>query len=213
MKSKPHVSNDTKGRILETALHLFNDLGLAKVTLRTIAKEMGISQGNLNYHFKKRDDILEALYLQLVAKMDESVASLQITNFDLKNSFEVSKTMMLRFYDYRFFMLDFVQIMRDNQNIRTHYRELSQLREMQFMAMLQMWVEIGLIRAEEFEGDYANLYLRMHIIGDFWASTAYIKGELTSEKLLKYCHASFQNIYPYLTQQGKEEFHNFLKTK
>ena len=53
---------DTKEIIINTALKLFNTEGLSKVTLRTIANKMGISQGNLNYHFKKRDDIIEALY-------------------------------------------------------------------------------------------------------------------------------------------------------
>ncbi|HED09125.1 MAG TPA: TetR/AcrR family transcriptional regulator, partial [Caldithrix abyssi] len=61
---------DTREKILHTALTLFNRQGLPRVTLRAIAKEMGISQGNLNYHYKKRDEIIEALYFQLVARID-----------------------------------------------------------------------------------------------------------------------------------------------
>ena len=169
----------TKERILATALDLFNERGIASVTLRTIAQAMGISQGNLNYHFKKRDDILEALYLQLVAKMDAGVANMQGTEINLQLFFDLSKTMMQQFYEYRFFMLDFVQIMRNNQVINEHYTQLSRLREMQFLGLFHLWIEAGFMRAEAFENEYKNLYVRMNILGDFWLSTAFIQQQLS----------------------------------
>jgi AcrR family transcriptional regulator len=97
---KPNTSsNNTKSKILATALKLFNELGLAKVTLRNIAKKMGISQGNLCYHFKKREDILEALYHQLVTLMDEVVHQAGMSLPTLSSSFQTSKKMMQHFYD------------------------------------------------------------------------------------------------------------------
>ena len=68
---------NTKDRILDTSLELFNSLGLSKVTLRTIANKMGISQGNLNYHFKKREEIIETLYFQLVQNIDNSMLDIE----------------------------------------------------------------------------------------------------------------------------------------
>ena len=110
----------TKEIILDTSLELFNSLGLSKVTLRTISKEMGISQGNLNYHFKKREDIIETLYFQLVQNIDNSMSRIQ----EPKNPFQllvsISQTIMFNFYEYRFFLLDFVQIMRENNKIRNY---------------------------------------------------------------------------------------------
>ena len=198
----------TKERILATALHLFNERGIASVTLRTIAQEMGISQGNLNYHFKKRDDILEALYLQLVAKMDANVANFQVTAINLQFFFDLSKMMMLQFYEYRFFMLDFVQIMRNNQVINQHYTQLTQLREMQFLGLFQLWIEAGFMRPEAFENEYKNLYVRMNILGDFWLSTAFIQQDLSEASIDKYAAIIFENIYPYLTLTGQDAFQN-----
>ena len=60
--------SETKLKIIKQALHLFNNNGTSNVSLRAIAKETGISIGNLQYHFKKREDIIEALYFQLVDK-------------------------------------------------------------------------------------------------------------------------------------------------
>lgn len=210
MKKTTNTTKKTKPRILNTALRLFNELGLAKVTLRSIANEMGISQGNLCYHYKKREDILEALYHQLVAKMDEVIALASSSPPSLATSFMVSKEMMQHFFDYRFFMLDFVQIMREQKKIHEHYQQLSQLREQQFIGMFQLWVQEGLMRPEEFEGEYQSLYIRYNILGDFWLSSAITKGAINFEVVEEYNLIIFQNIYPYLTPKGKKQFKEII---
>ena len=68
---------DTKSRILETALALYNEQGIQSVTNRHIAAEMGISPGNLHYHFRHTDDIIVALYEALSVEMDELVRGLE----------------------------------------------------------------------------------------------------------------------------------------
>ena len=51
----------TKEWILETACRLFNEHGSQAVSTKRIAKEMGISPGNLYYHFKNKEEIIRAL--------------------------------------------------------------------------------------------------------------------------------------------------------
>jgi len=131
--------------ILNTSLELFNSQGLSKVTLRTIAKKIGISQGNLNYHFKKREDIIEALYFQLVNNIDKSMLGLQQSKDVLQLMVDISQTIMSNFYEYRFFLLDFVQIMRENKKIKTHYAELTTQRELQFSMLFNLLIENKII--------------------------------------------------------------------
>ena len=109
---------NTKAVILDNALELFNSQGLAKVKLRTIAKHMGISQGNLNYHFKKREDIIEALYFRLIESLNAHMAGNPDDKNILKMLFSMSNSVMHDLYNYRFFLLDFVQIMRENEKIK-----------------------------------------------------------------------------------------------
>ncbi len=210
MKAEKSKGINTKARILMTSLHLFNKLGLSKVTLRTIAKEMNISQGNLNYHFKKRKDILEALYFQLVELMNSRFEQVSFEEISLKSSFENIQVMMHNFYDYRFFMLDFVQIMRENERISKHYRQLVELRQKQFLGLFKLLENEGLIRSEEIEGEYLHLYTRMNIMGDFWLSSAICTQELSPVLIDKYSRIIFMEFYPYLTLKGKEQFREII---
>ncbi len=56
------VATRTRDRILEASLALFNADGLAKVSTHRIAAELGISPGNLHYHFKAKQLIVVALF-------------------------------------------------------------------------------------------------------------------------------------------------------
>ncbi|GGB71179.1 TetR/AcrR family transcriptional regulator [Henriciella pelagia] len=51
----------TRERIVETARQLFNRLHYANVTTAMLAEAVGISEGNLWYHFKTKRDLLEAI--------------------------------------------------------------------------------------------------------------------------------------------------------
>lgn len=51
----------TRDQILVTARRLFNEQGYARVTMRALADTLGISVGNLTYHFARKQDIVDAL--------------------------------------------------------------------------------------------------------------------------------------------------------
>ncbi|WP_055135753.1 TetR/AcrR family transcriptional regulator [Pseudomonas corrugata] len=52
----------TRDRILECALHLFNEKGEPNVSTLEIANEMGISPGNLYYHFHGKEPLILGLF-------------------------------------------------------------------------------------------------------------------------------------------------------
>ena len=53
---------DTRGNILEVSLGLFNERSPAQVTTAEIAAAAGIAEGNLHYHFRRKADLLVALF-------------------------------------------------------------------------------------------------------------------------------------------------------
>ncbi len=195
----------TKKKILQTALALFNSKGMAKITLRSIANEMGISQGNLNYHFKKRDDIVEALYVQIVERINSSIANSKEAENPLEAVFSISKSMLFIFYEYRFFLLDFVLIMRENSKVKAHYIQLMKQRAIQFTALIDVLIEEELMRQKIIPNEYENLFKRFQILSDFWMSSVVVeKDEITKALVNDYSEIIYQTIFPYLTIKGQE---------
>jgi AcrR family transcriptional regulator len=197
----------TSEKIIDTSLDLFNTLGLSQVTLRTIAKELGMSQGNLNYHFKKRDDIIEAIYYRLVADMDASMAKVDSSKIGLQLLYDISVAVMTNTFKYRFFFLDFIQIMRENEKINTHYKKLIELRASQMTGLFGVMVSEGLLRAEQLNNEYHHLYKRTQIFSDFWMTSAEIENKTIEKSTIdQYLETITQSIFPYLTEKGIEEY-------
>lgn len=201
---------NTKELILETSLNLFNTFGLSKVTLRAIAKEMGISQGNLNYHFKKREEIIEVLYFQLVEMMNTEIANMTNSQSVLQMIFDSSKISMNCLYSYRFFMRDLYIIMNENSKIHNHYTQLQEIRLVQFTQIFNGLIHQEIMRKEEFENEYKRLYVRMNILGDNWINAQELLNEEIEDPVKHYQLILFETIYPYLTEKGKLEFHKII---
>ncbi|NJB82336.1 TetR/AcrR family transcriptional regulator [Wenyingzhuangia aestuarii] len=197
----------TKQKILATSLVLFNQYGLSKITLRSIAKEIGMSQGNLSYHYKKREDIIEALYHQLVLKIDEKIQATTPSSVTVKTLYDIARTTITLFYEYRFFFLDFTQIMREHENIRIHYNQLMTLRKKQTLDLFEILIKQELIRPEKIANEYDHLYTRIQIISDFWMTSKSLEHASISLKTTEdYIKIISESIYPYLTQKGIKEY-------
>lgn len=59
----------TRDLILDVALVLLNERGESVVTSVDLATEMNISPGNLYYHFKGKEEVVEELYAQFHARV------------------------------------------------------------------------------------------------------------------------------------------------
>lgn len=113
--------NKTKSRILDASRQLFNKKGFSDVTIRMIAAELNISSGNLNYHYKKRKDILEALYFEVVAVFDQRIENLGKRQINLMTVKEDVISSLKRMIDYRFFWTDLYNLLRLNEKIKEHF--------------------------------------------------------------------------------------------
>lgn len=204
--------NDTKQKILTQSLNLFNDYGISNVSLRTITDALGISVGNLQYHFKKREDIIEGLYFQIVEKIDK-VTFVKSDNL-LESFFTISTEMLKIFYEYHFFLLDFVAIVRNNQKIKKHYAKLSKQREKEFFRIVDRLIENDIFRKEILKNEYHNLYKRTKVVSNFWFSSVLIQNDNLSQKSIKeYSLLISQSVYPYLTKKAKVQYHSIFPTQ
>ena len=68
----------TKQKILDSAVKLFNQDGLVNVRLQHIADEAFVSVGNMTYHYRTKELIVQAIWEQLVKKQRDLLAEFRI---------------------------------------------------------------------------------------------------------------------------------------
>lgn len=54
--------DQTKARILESAMEIFRERGYEATTMRAIAKKAGVSLGNAYYYYQSKDHLIQAFY-------------------------------------------------------------------------------------------------------------------------------------------------------
>lgn len=202
----------TKDRILEAALRQFNEVGTDQATVRSIAEEVGISHGNLCYHYKNTDALIEALYDRLAEEVEEPVRQIQDPDYGLAAMIRQAEAAFRLLYKYRFLLLDFVRIIRRIDPIREKFRVLMQLRRRQFHAAFQQLIAKGLMRKEWVPGLYDHFITNLLILGDNWISNAEIHFDEKGEEVIRYYFDAFLGgLVPYLTEKGLEEYRRWLE--
>jgi len=114
----------TRDRILETSLLLFNDEGEHNVTTVDIANEMDISPGNLYYHFKGKESIIESLFARFDSEFSAMLRESGEARLDLKDYWFFVYVVFEEIYKYRFLFVDLGDIMLRYSDIEKRFRRL-----------------------------------------------------------------------------------------
>jgi len=109
-----------KLEILETARTLFNESNTQAVTTNHIAKAMGISPGNLHYHYSNREEIIRLLYTQMREEMTLSIEELPRTLASLN---EHQKILIGIQWEYRFFFRELLFLLSRDEVLQKRYIE------------------------------------------------------------------------------------------
>lgn len=196
----------TKDKILQKALALFNEFGVPNITLRRIAAEMNISQGNLNYYFKKREDIIEALYYQLLETFNTEKDRLDNEIVDLNFVLDSTRAGMEALFRYRFLMIDFNQNMRENPKLHEHFIMLEQVRRITYLKSFDIAIANGIMRPPAFEGEYEGLNERIRVFSDYWIASAAVYKEPEETTVDKYHKLLVETFFAYFTEPAREQF-------
>lgn len=114
----------TKDRILQTSLLLFNEEGEPNVTTVDIANEMEISPGNLYYHFRGKEIIIEELYEIFDHEMTEILAAPIQKKVNVQDSWFYLYVVFEHIYNYRFFYFNLTDIIQRYEKIQRRFKRL-----------------------------------------------------------------------------------------
>ncbi len=140
------ATSKTRDRILETSLALFNAHGLPSVSTHRIAAELGISPGNLHYHFKAKRLIVEWLVrrftqrLTVLGQAAEAVRAVDDLWVSLHLTFEAVN-------EYRFVFRDMAYIEGEYPETAARLRALVGQSLLGMRALCDSLVEAGVLNA------------------------------------------------------------------
>jgi AcrR family transcriptional regulator len=100
------ASSRTRDRILATSLALFNADGIARVSASRIAAEVGISQGNLHYHFRRKEEIIERLVRRFEQGIEPVLAGPSTDLASVDDLWLILHLGFERIFEYRFLHRD-----------------------------------------------------------------------------------------------------------
>ena len=164
----------TRERILETALAMFNALGEPNVTTNHIADEAGISPGNLYYHFRSKDDIVEQLFGAYEALIDEALLLPTSRRTHVEDLWLQLHLLFEAIGRYRFLHRDLVDILSRNRRIRSRFSRILDRAAASATTMLRTLVEDGALRANS---DELRLLVENAIaLTTFWVGYDCVRG-------------------------------------
>jgi len=189
----------SKEKILHAALLLYNEQGIRNITTRHIAASIGMSGGNLHYHFKHTEDIIRDLFNELALAYDGLMTNAQSVALDLSAIAFLTEASFKLVNKYMFIFINFVEIGKWIPEIRETYFQLVQKREQQFLSLFDNLIANGIFRDDIPSSNKHGLVKQFFIINDFWLSHNELTDQYVGDEALK----EYQNVinallWPYL---------------
>lgn len=196
---------ETVERIIEAATRLFNKDGIAQVSMRSIAEEVGISHSNLAYHFAGKSEILHEIYTRMETEMDASM----VPHGDIDIGYlQGLLTRISAFHEkYAFFYLDLLEIARNHKRVIRRYRKTIERRFEQHDRMMAELIRNGYLKREPTPGLYRSLFHSIWVMSTFWLQHLKILG--SSHSVVGKAgevHHVWEILLPYLTSRGLRQY-------
>ena len=199
-----------KTKILDQAKKLFNDKGVSNVSIREIAREVGISHSNLIYHFKDKNELLNQLHQQILDAAVEINNEISKEDNTLKSLFFSTVKGFKIIYDYRFFMIDFNSILLENKELHQQIKEIEVFRFKLYEERITKMIGEEIFRNEMYKNQYEDFIIQIRIFSDYWVSSSQIYEENPQSSIKKYARLFLCHFRPFLTPKGHKIFNQLL---
>ena len=198
----------TRNKIIQASITLFNEHGERNVTTNHIAAHLGISPGNLYYHFRNKEDIILSIYeeyassllLDTIPKVSSDVKPLDAIILYMDAVFQ----MMIKF---RFFYSNLPVLLDKNPSLREKYVDVQHsIAE----RVSQLLISLRSAKIIDFNDDeLADIVSILRIINTFWLSfyqTQNIVNDMNDSVFYQGVLKILVILKPYTTKTAMPEF-------
>jgi AcrR family transcriptional regulator len=194
----------TAERILEVSLDLFNRFGEPNVSTTLISAELGISPGNLYYHYPAKDELINTLFdryeqaLNELLNASDGVRDVEDAWFFIHSLFEL-------IWQYRFFYRDLNDLLSKNRRLETHFQAVLKNKTRAIKALLDGMSRTGAISIDSRELEATAT--SMVVLLTYWLSFEYVRDprralepENAQQALMRGAQHVLNVLMPYLEQ-------------
>ena len=159
---------DTKKRILDAALALFNEQGTANVTTNHIADALGMSPGNLYYHYRNKAEIVRALFARIQAEWAVNYdvpagafPTISLMEAMMAGNFEIQ-------WRYRFFFRDLTMLLAADTDLASTYRAHRNASFADTVSLIKLFIDAGVLNSPGNDEAVDDLGELLWLVGDLW---------------------------------------------
>ena len=204
----------TAERILEVTLALFNRFGAPNVSTTLIAAELGISPGNLYYHYAARDALVNTLFDRFEGALTELLHASDDVR-DVEDAWFFMHSLFELIWQYRFLYRDLNDLLSKNRRLETHFQSVLTHKTRAIKALLE-----GLRRCAVVTVDTRELEVTatsMVVLLTYWLSFEYVRDprralepENAQAALLRGAQHVLNLLVPYLAQSQRLHWHKLV---
>ena len=162
----------TAQRILEAALDLFNRFGEPNVSTTLVAAELGISPGNLYYHYPAKDELINRLYEDYQTELDALLHASKDVH-DVEDAWFFIHSLVELIWHHRFLYRDLNDLLSKNRHLETRFQHVLQQKAQAMRLLLA-----GLRRAGQLDIDARQVDALSHsmvVMLTYWLSYEYVR--------------------------------------
>ena len=205
MERKP--KRRTRERILETSLRLFNGFGEPNVTTTFIADELDISPGNLYYHFRSKDEIVNTIFAAFEREIEGVLAAPSARPADVEDMWLFLHVLFEAIWKYRFLYRDLNDLLSRNRLLEVHFKRLLEQKVRTATALCEGLAASGALRARQEE--VAALATNMVVVATYWLSYEYVlnpRNLQEGEMIARGAYQAMSLVAPFLADQSRALF-------
>lgn len=193
------MKKNIKLEIIQIAKKLFNERGYNDVSTQNISDALGISKGNLNYHFKRKEDILEAVVEEMHSHYVKPAvpATLKELNELFLRTQKVAKENAFYFWHY-------TQFSQMSEKIRDIQSTVIQDNHTLYSEAFRLLNKGGALQNEEYPGQYEHIIHAIMLSCIYWTPHSRLEENMGTQR--DFLDNIWGILYPLLTDEGKVQY-------
>ena len=204
---KEQRRTNTYMRIIDASLQLFNEHGERNTSTNHIATHLGISPGNLYYHFANKDEIIVQLFQRYSQALLEYLNQAALPE-SIAQAIDYMKGVYDIMWDYRFLFSDVNTLLIRSSELLGQHNDFTRERiSPLLLKLLTQMQESGMIAIDERAKQ--DLAVNMWLLTKYWFdfdSSMQGRAKITAAAKKRGVYQTLSLLRPYLQEKHVAEF-------